>query len=82
MICRHCGKDSSLKISDPVEYRRRKVANARASLAKMRANGKNGGRPKVRDDARIKELRNKGLSIREIAQACGVSTTAVQRGLK
>lgn len=40
------------------------------------------GRPKLRNDDEIKRLRAQGLSIREIAHAIKLSTTAVQRGLK
>jgi DNA invertase Pin-like site-specific DNA recombinase len=54
----------------------------RAGLRRARAQGKPLGRRKVRDDARIKRLRSEGLSIRQIAKAIGLSTTAVQRGLK
>lgn len=40
------------------------------------------GRIKHRNDEQIKELRAKGLSIRAIAREIGMSTMAVQRGLK
>lgn len=60
----------------------RKVENARRSTAKRIASGKKSGRPKLRDDEEIKRLRKTGLSMREIAQRIGMSTTAVQRALK
>jgi hypothetical protein len=50
-------------------------------LDAARKRGKKLGRPKLRDDAKIKELRAQGLSIRAIANALNTSTTAVQRGL-
>lgn len=64
------------------EKRRRKVENALASLKKMRANGKRGGRKRTRDDNKIRALRRQGLSIRAIALLTNCSTTAVQRSLK
>lgn len=64
--------------------RKIKVNNALASVAKMKAKGGKypGGRAKIRDDDQIKELRARGLSIRAIAREIGLSSTAVQRGLK
>lgn len=53
-----------------------------ASLAKAKQNGVKLGRKKKRDDAAIKMLRDAGLSIRAIATAQGVSTSAVKRSLK
>ncbi|MGK5085224.1 recombinase family protein [Bdellovibrionota bacterium FG-1] len=50
-------------------------------LDHARRSGKTLGRPKRRDDKAIADLRSQGLSIRQIALALGVSTTAVQRGL-
>lgn len=58
-----------------------KSQNARDSIAKAKARGTKLGRPKLRDDAKINELRCKGFTIREIARAVGLSTAAVQRGL-
>ena len=54
----------------------------RAGLRNARSKGKVFGRPKLRDDNRIRLLRSQGLSIRKIASEIGFSTTAVQRGLK
>jgi DNA invertase Pin-like site-specific DNA recombinase len=54
----------------------------KAGLDAARKRGKRLGRPKLRDDAKIKELRKQGLSIRAIANVLNTSTTAVQRGLK
>ena len=54
----------------------------KAGLELARKRGKKLGRPKKRDDQKIRSLRNQGYSLREIAKLAGVSTTAVQRGLK
>lgn len=64
--------------------RQLKVNNALASVAKMKAKGGKypGGRNKLRNDDRIKALRKQGLSMRAIAKEIGLSTSAVQRGLK
>jgi hypothetical protein len=59
-----------------------KVKNAHASVAKAKARGSFLGRRKKRDDVAIGKLRAKGMSIRAIAKATNVSTTAVQRSLK
>lgn len=78
--CPYCSKPLSKAL---IDYKRRsKANNARASIAKAKANGSKMGREKVRDDAKILKLRRKGFSIRAIAWATGVSTTAVQRSLK
>jgi hypothetical protein len=62
--------------------RRSRVENAHASRRKAIAAGHKLGRKKVRDDAVIMKLRMEGLTIREIAARIGMSTMAVQRGLK
>lgn len=54
----------------------------RAGIANARANGKQLGRPKTRNDESIKDMRSRGLSIRQIAVALRVSKGAVQRALK
>jgi DNA invertase Pin-like site-specific DNA recombinase len=84
MICPHCKKNTALKASDPVEYRRRKVANALASVAKRKLSGNNTntGRPRTHDYALIRKLRAGGLSIRATALKAKCSTMAVQRALK
>lgn len=69
------------------EARKRKAANAYNTYKKLKDKFAKtgvwaGGRPKQRDDNQIKKLRRKGLSIREIAREIGLSTSAVQRGLK
>jgi len=51
-----------------------------AGLRSAKARGKRLGRPKIRDDAKILELRSKGLSIRQIANQLNISKGAVQRG--
>lgn len=54
----------------------------RAGLRNARSQGKRIGRPKLRDDERIRFLRDRGLSIREIASKLGTSVGAVQRAIK
>lgn len=54
----------------------------KAGLDNAKRKGKKLGRPKVRDDDRIRALRAQGLSIRAIARQAGVSAMAVQRSLK
>jgi DNA invertase Pin-like site-specific DNA recombinase len=53
-----------------------------AGLRRAKAQGKRLGRRKLRDDAQIRRLRSEGKSIRAIAKLIGLSTTAVQRGLR
>ena len=53
----------------------------KAGLAHAKSKGQRLGRPKVRDDTRIEELRAQGLSIQAIADRLGVSKAAVQRAL-
>jgi DNA-binding NarL/FixJ family response regulator len=64
------------------EKKRRKVANALASVEKAKRNGTKVGPKKKRDDEQIKRLRAKGLSMRAIAKEIGMSTGSVQKGLK
>lgn len=65
-----------------LEYKReKKVANALSTVAKAKERGSFLGRRKIRDDALIAKLRADGLTMRQIAQKSGVSTTAVQRSL-
>lgn len=54
----------------------------KSGLDMARKKGKRLGRPKKRDDLQIRALREKGMSIRQIARSVGVSTMAVQRALK
>ena len=81
MKCWNCGV-GPMREANYSEYKKRKIENANRSLAKAKERGTRMGRPKIRNDERIKELREKGLSIREIAYEIGMSTAAVQRGLK
>ena len=60
----------------------KKRNNAKASVAKAKANGSFLGRNKKRDDKLIAALRKTGMSIRAIAARTGVSSTAVHRSLK
>ena len=54
-----------------------------AGLAKAKAQGRIGGRPRVEDDARalktFRKLKQSGLSVRKIAAEMGVSPTTVQK---
>ncbi|MGZ3713663.1 MAG: recombinase family protein, partial [Bdellovibrionota bacterium] len=52
------------------------------SLNTAKLEGRQVGRPKQRDDAKILALRKKGQSIRQIASELGVSAWAVQSALK
>lgn len=54
----------------------------KAGLEAAKAKGKRLGRPKLRDDGKIRLLRAQGRSVREIAKELGTSTGAVQRALK
>lgn len=78
--CPFCHRQITQAVLD--KKRMLKTDNARASTKKRIANGTYAGPPKLRDDSWIKELRRQGLTIREIAKEIGLSTSAVQRGLK
>lgn len=54
----------------------------KAGLENARAKGIMLGRPKKRDDQKIRQLRSEGHSLRQVAKLAGVSTMAVQRSLK
>ena len=54
----------------------------RAGLAHAKASGKQLGRPKVRDDEAIRNLRANGLSLRRIAHNLQISKGTVQNALK
>lgn len=54
----------------------------KAGLEAAKAKGKRLGRPKVRNDDKIRLLRAQGRSIRAIAKELGTSVGAVQRALK
>ncbi len=88
MFCPHCKKEFRqqdrvpLRDIDPEEYKRRKTANAYATQKKCVERGTKRGRPTKRNDEMIWALRDKGLSLREIALQCRVSTAAVQRSLQ
>jgi len=53
----------------------------RAGINTARMKGRKLGRPQVRDDKAINELRAKGYSIRKIADKLSISIGSVQRGL-
>lgn len=53
-----------------------------AGIANARAKGKTLGRPKIRDDEKIKELRSLGKSYRTIATELNTSIGSIQRALK
>lgn len=57
-------------------------SRVRSGLENAKAKGQKLGRPKKRNDAEIKRLREEGLSIRQIAKQLGISPAAVQRALK
>lgn len=80
--CKLCLRPITQKVLD--EKRQRKIANALATVEKLRAKGIkwSGGRPRKRNDEEIRRLRETGLSLRDIAKRVGFSTTAVQRALK
>ncbi|MES2802590.1 MAG: helix-turn-helix domain-containing protein [Bdellovibrionota bacterium] len=52
-----------------------------ASFSKRKLSGLSVGRPMQRNDDKIQELREEGLTFREIAQRLNVSISMVQRGL-
>lgn len=56
--------------------------NVRRSLADRKAKGLPIGRPKLRDDNLIVELRARGLSIRKIAKEIGCSSSSVAAAIK
>jgi len=58
------------------------VERVKCGLRNAKAKGKVLGRPKTRDDAKIRELRRKGLSIRKIAKQLGVAKSTVQDSVK
>lgn len=55
--------------------------NAYATNEKVIANDSHAGRPRKRNDKRIRKLRARGHTIRAIAMLEGISTTAVQRSI-
>lgn len=58
------------------------VERVRAGMARARAVGKHVGRPRASiDRVRIKDLRNRGMSLRAIATTIGVPISRVRRGL-
>lgn len=81
-ICPNCGKSTALRDSNPEEYKKRKIQNAKNSSMKAKLNGNKPGPKKSRDDDEIKRLREKGFSIRKIAKLVGFSTSLVWRSLK
>jgi len=72
----------ALKDIQAVLGRIKKRKGMEVSLKKMKERGNTPGRKKTRDDEQIMKLRKRGLSMRAIAKLCGVSTTAVQRGIR
>jgi hypothetical protein len=62
------------------EKRRRKADNARASAAKSKAKG-TAGRKLIRDDDKIKAMRDRGMTFREISSTIGMSYQTVWNSL-
>lgn len=81
MKCPYCYNEYDPIKRQAIVYKS-KVANARNSYKKARANGTPFGRPKIRNDEQIKELRSKGLSLRKIAKETGLSATAIHKALR
>lgn len=78
--CPYCAQNFDVKARAERIYKSKKE-NALASIEKAKAN-RTMGRKKIRNDKQINELRARGLTIRQIALKIGLSTTAVQRGLR
>lgn len=55
------------------------IDNAKNKYNRAIENGKKGGRPKGIDEARIKELKEQGLTNREVAEQLGCSEKSVER---
>lgn len=72
---------SNLDVAWKALKKSRKVENARSSSIKAKAHNRVVGRKRLRNDDQIRRLRKEGLTIREIADHIGLSTTAVQRSL-
>ena len=64
------------------QERERISARVKAGQKRAKESGKKIGRPKKRNDFEIRELRAEGMTIRQIAQLVGLSSTAVQRAIK
>lgn len=79
-ICRNCGQ----AVSEEWAATRRRIGGARTSagLKSRKLRGLNVGRPREFDYNEIKELREEGFSLREIAKKVGCSTTVVQVAIK
>lgn len=58
------------------------VARVKSGLENAKAKGKRLGRPQRRNDAKIRELRARGLSLRAISKQLGIAKASVQRGLE
>jgi DNA invertase Pin-like site-specific DNA recombinase len=59
------------------------VERVKAGLRNARAKGKRLGRPRVSvSTVKIQELRNEGLTLRDIAKRCRISKTTVMRALQ
>lgn len=77
MICWNCGVDVALKRGNPEEYKRRMIANAKASDRKMRERGTKRGMKVNWTKEQIIELRQKGYTIRAIKKELGCSLWSV-----
>ena len=77
--CNYCRRPFT---NEELEIKRlAKIENARASARKAKENGTHVGPRQQRDDQKIKELRNKGFTIRQIAAMVGFSASTVQNAL-
>lgn len=80
--CKTCGKpysQSELIEKENLRRLRLKLAHERARQSGYRPKT---GRPKVRDDLKIKELRRHGYSLRQIAKILNLSPATIWTGSK
>lgn len=82
MRCWNCGVTSRLKDVDPVEYKRRKSANARAAMIKARERGSKIGRPIKLNYEAVKARRKQGASLSQLAYEFGCSKSGICHALR
>lgn len=78
--CKRCGQN----ISDSLIRKRSRIrgSNIRNGLMKRQKQGFRIGRPKIRDDREIWQLRKDGLTMKEISEALCISKGSVQASLR